>query len=44
MPYMKEKDQKTNEEVNNVNGVMDGNIDPFINAYLSANTQQAPEQ
>ena len=43
-PYTLVKDHRTNAEVSNVNGVMDGNIDPFINAYLSANTQQAPEQ
>ena len=43
-PYTMVKDHRTNAEVSNVNGVMDGNIDPFINAYLSANTQQAPEQ
>ena len=43
-PYTLVKDHRTNAEVSNVNGVMDGNIDPFINAYLSADTQQAPEQ
>ena len=43
-PYTLVKDHRTNAEVSNVGGVMDGNIDPFINAYLSANTQQAPEQ
>nr|WP_294491383.1 peptide chain release factor 2 [uncultured Mediterraneibacter sp.] len=35
-PYTLVKDHRTNAEVSNVNGVMDGNIDPFINAYLSA--------
>ena len=29
------KDHRTNEEISNVQGVMDGNIDPFINAYLA---------
>lgn len=33
-PYTLVKDHRTNEEVGNVNGVLDGNIDPFINAYL----------
>lgn len=33
-PYKLVKDHRTNEEVGNVDGVMDGNIDPFINAYL----------
>lgn len=34
-PYTMVKDHRTNTEISNVNGVMDGNIDPFINAYLS---------
>lgn len=33
-PYTMVKDHRTNEEVGNVNGVLDGNITPFINAYL----------
>jgi len=33
-PYTMVKDHRTNEEVSNVNAVMDGGIDPFINAYL----------
>jgi len=33
-PYTMVKDHRTNEEIGNVNSVMDGNIDPFINAYL----------
>lgn len=33
-PYTLVKDHRTNEEVGNVNSVLDGNIDPFINAYL----------
>ena len=36
-PYTLVKDHRTNEEISNVGGVMDGNIDPFINAYLSMN-------
>lgn len=34
-PYTMVKDHRTNAEVSNVQGVMDGNIDPFINAYLA---------
>ncbi len=33
-PYTMVKDHRTNEEISNVQAVMDGNIDPFINAYL----------
>ncbi|MCI8416273.1 MAG: peptide chain release factor 2 [Lachnospiraceae bacterium] len=43
-PYTLVKDHRTNAEVSNVNGVMDGNIDPFINAYLKwVNTKEDPE-
>ena len=33
-PYTMVKDHRTGAEISNVNGVLDGNIDPFINAYL----------
>ncbi len=33
-PYTMVKDHRTNEERGNVDQVMDGSIDPFINAYL----------
>ena len=33
-PYKLVKDHRTGEEVSNVDAVMDGYIDPFINAYL----------
>ncbi len=33
-PYTMVKDHRTNAEVANALGVLDGNIDPFINAYL----------
>lgn len=33
-PYTLVKDHRTNEEVGNAASVMDGNLDPFINAYL----------
>lgn len=34
-PYTMVKDHRTNLDVSNVQGVLDGNIDPFINAYLA---------
>lgn len=33
-PYTMVKDHRTNEESGNVDAVMDGAIDPFVNAYL----------
>lgn len=33
-PYTLVKDHRTNQEISNVDAVMDGKIDPFINAYL----------
>lgn len=33
-PYSLVKDHRTNTEVGNVQGVLDGDIDPFIRAYL----------
>ena len=38
-PYTLVKDHRTNAEVSNVNSVMDGGIEPFINAYLSMNAE-----
>lgn len=35
MPYTMVKDHRTGEETGNVQAVMDGGLDPFINAYLS---------
>jgi peptide chain release factor 2 len=37
MPYTLAKDHRTNHENGNINAVMDGDIDGFINAYLSMN-------
>jgi peptide chain release factor 2 len=34
MPYQLVKDLRTDQETSNVQGVMDGDIDPFIKAYL----------
>ncbi|MBP0954765.1 MAG: peptide chain release factor 2 [Oscillospiraceae bacterium] len=36
MPYTLAKDHRTNFENGNINAVMDGDIDGFINAYLTA--------
>ena len=36
MPYQLVKDNRTAFETSNVNGVMDGDLDEFINAYLTA--------
>ena len=39
MPYTLVKDHRTGYETGNINAVMDGEIDPFINAYLKAASQ-----
>lgn len=36
MPYTMVKDHRTNYETGNINAVMDGDIDGFINAYLKS--------
>ncbi|MBP5298965.1 MAG: peptide chain release factor 2, partial [Lachnospiraceae bacterium] len=33
-PYTMVKDHRTNAESGNVDAVLDGGLDPFINAYL----------
>ncbi|EIJ80550.1 peptide chain release factor 2 [Bacillus methanolicus PB1] len=38
-PYSLVKDHRTNTEIGNVQAVMDGDIDPFINAYLRSRLQ-----
>ena len=35
-PYTMVKDHRTNFEISNINGVLYGNLDPFINAWLGA--------
>lgn len=35
-PYQMVKDHRTEEEVNDINRVMDGDLDPFIEAALKA--------
>ncbi|MGL4573123.1 MAG: peptide chain release factor 2 [Clostridium sp.] len=39
-PYNMVKDHRTGEETSNVQAVMDGDIDKFINAYLSSEANQ----
>ncbi|MBQ1928483.1 MAG: peptide chain release factor 2 [Acutalibacteraceae bacterium] len=39
MPYTLAKDHRTNYENGNINAVMDGDLDGFINAYLKAQSQ-----
>lgn len=43
MPYTMAKDHRTNFETGNINAVMDGDIDGFINAYLKAQSLNALE-
>ncbi len=43
MPYTLAKDHRTNYEMGNINAVMDGDIDGFINAYLKAESQKKQE-
>ena len=38
MPYTMAKDHRTGFEVGNINAVMDGDLDGFINAYLKASS------
>ncbi|MGE4353059.1 MAG: peptide chain release factor 2 [Oscillospiraceae bacterium] len=40
MPYTLVKDHRTGHENGNINAVMDGDLDGFINAYLSQNAGQ----
>ncbi len=41
MPYTLVKDHRTGYETGNINAVMDGDLDGFINAYLKALSQNA---
>jgi peptide chain release factor 2 len=36
-PYKLIKDVRTNHETNDVDGVLDGNINPFLKSYLMSN-------
>ena len=40
MPYTRAKDHRTNFENGNINAVMDGDLDGFINAYLAMNASK----
>jgi peptide chain release factor 2 len=40
-PYQLVKDHRTNHEIGNISAVMDGGIDPFIEAYLVYSLKQA---
>lgn len=42
-PYRLVKDHRTNVEVGNADAVLDGNIDPFIEAYLRQQASQPPQ-
>lgn len=42
-PYSMVKDHRTNAETGNVNAVMDGEIDMFVNAWLQNNTGQSEQ-
>lgn len=39
-PYTMVKDHRTGEETGNIQKVMDGDLDPFVDAYLNWNAQQ----
>ena len=41
-PYTLVKDHRTKYEVGNIQSVMDGNIDPFIETYLSLKWKGLP--
>ena len=43
MPYTLAKDHRTGYEMGNINAVMDGDLDGFINAYLKAESLNALE-
>jgi len=43
-PYTLVKDTRTDEETSDAQGVLDGNIDRFINAYLKMQANQKAAQ
>jgi len=40
-PYQMVKDHRTNHETHDVDAVLDGNLDPFIEAYLKQSSQKS---
>ncbi len=42
-PYTMVKDHRTGEEIGNAQSVLDGNLDPFMNAYLKWQAAPAPD-
>ena len=40
-PYQPVKDHRTEHEVGNIQGVLDGNLDGFVHAYLLAKAAAA---
>ena len=40
-PYQMVKDLRTGEETGNISSVMDGNLDPFIEAMLKGKTRDS---
>lgn len=43
-PYTMVKDHRTGAEIGNALSVLDGNLDPFINAYLKWNSSGQPKE
>ncbi len=43
-PYTLVKDHRTGEETGNIEKVMDGDLDPFVDAYLNWNAQQETKE
>jgi len=41
MPYQLVKDTRTGYETSDVQGVMDGDLDPFMNSYLAWQVEQS---
>jgi peptide chain release factor 2 len=38
------KDHRTNKEIGNADGVLDGDLDPFIDAYLRSQLGRGPKK
>ena len=44
MPYQLVKDTRTDHETSQIQNVMDGDLDPFINAYLGWQVEQSKKK